>query len=295
VPRDFKCPGKTLIAVADPLAAFVVVFQHFQGKTATQATGIDSRAVIHPSAVIGEGASIGPFVSVGANAVIGKRCRLRNGVTIGENCRVGDDAHLYPNVVLYADTILGDRVTIHANAVIGADGFGYRTHQGKHVQVPHLSKVIIGSDVEIGACTCIDRGAFEPTIVGDGTKIDNLVQIAHNVRVGKHNLLAAQVGIAGSCSTGDYVFMGGQSGLSDHVHVADRCQFGAKTGVFQDVPAGKRQWLYPAHDDRLAARIIACLKKLPDMHRDLLRVLKTLNLTEVSGTPLARRKEKPAA
>jgi UDP-3-O-[3-hydroxymyristoyl] glucosamine N-acyltransferase len=295
VPRNLTCPSKTLIRVADPLAAFVAVFQHFQGKSAFKPTGIDARADVHESAVIGADASIAPFVSIGAGTVIGKRCRLQNGVSIGAHCRLGDDVVLHPHVVLCDDMVLGDRVIIHANAVIGADGFGYRFHQGRHVKVPQLSTVIIGSDVEIGACSCIDRGAFEPTIIGDGTKIDNLVQIAHNCHIGKHNVLAAQVGIAGSCTTGNYVFMGGQSGLSDHVKVGNGTQFGAKTGVFQDVPDGKRMWLNPAHEDRHAARIVACLKKLPNMRRDLLRALKELGIPETVDPTPAQQPEAPAA
>lgn len=295
VPRNLLVPGKALIQVADPLMAFTVVFQQIHGKAPVAPLGIDPRAVIHPSAQIGPDATIGPFVCIGAGTVIGRRCQLRNGVSIGANCRLGDDATLYPNVVLYDDTVLGDRVIIHANAVLGADGFGYRFQHGQHMKVPQLSSVIVGSDVEIGACSCIDRGAFEPTRVGDGTKIDNLVQIAHNVQIGKHNILAAQVGIAGSSSTGNYVLMGGQAGLRDHVKVGDGAKVGAKTGVFQDVPAGKRMFLYPAHEEREAGRIMACIRKLPAMRKDLLRVLKELRLAERTPTPAIRDSEAPAA
>ena len=295
VPRNLQVPGKALIQVADPLMAFTVIFQQIHGKTETAPLGIDPRAVIDPSAQIGADATIGPFVSVGPGTVIGQRCQLRSGVTIGAHCRIGDDAVIHPNVVLYDDTVLGDRVIIHANAVLGADGFGYRFQNGQHVKVPQLSNVIIGADVEIGACSCIDRGAFEPTRVGDGTKIDNLVQIAHNCQIGKHNILAAQVGIAGSSSTGSYVLMGGQAGLSDHVNVGDGAQFGAKAGVFQDVPAGKRMFLYPAHEEREAGRIMACWRKLPAMRKDLLRVLKHLGITESAKADVVRDPKAPAA
>jgi UDP-3-O-[3-hydroxymyristoyl] glucosamine N-acyltransferase len=295
VPRNLLVPGKALIQVADPLMAFTVVFQQIHGKAATAPLGIDPRAVIDPSAQIGADATIGPFVCIGPGTVIGKRCQLRNGVTIGANCHIGDDADIHPHVVLYDDTVVGDRALIHANAVLGADGFGYRFQQGRYIKVPQLSRVIVGSDVEIGACSCIDRGAFEPTRVGDGTKIDNLVQIAHNVQIGKHNILAAQVGIAGSSTTGNYVLMGGQAGLSDHVNVGDGAQFGAKTGVFQDVPAGKRMFLYPAHEEREAGRIMACIRKLPAMRKDLLRVLKQLGLGERVSSPAIRDSEAPAA
>jgi UDP-3-O-[3-hydroxymyristoyl] glucosamine N-acyltransferase len=292
VPKNLSISGKALIQVADPLVAFVAVFQHFLGKAPFKPTGIDPRAIIDPSAQIGADPSIGPFVCVGAGTIIGARCQLQNGVTVGSNCRFGDDAMLYPNVVIYDDTVMGDRVIIHANSVIGADGFGYRFQQGRHVKVPQLSNVIIGSDVEIGACSCIDRGTFEPTRIGEGTKLDNFVQIAHNCQIGKHNALAAQVGIGGSSTTGNHVFMGGQAGVSDHIDVGHGAMLGAKTGSFHNIPAGKRMFLYPAQEERVAGRVIACLKKLPEMRKDLLRVLKALNLRE--SQPV-KEPEAPAA
>ncbi len=289
-PMDLNVPGKTLIQVADPLMAFVTIVQHLQGKTAPAPTGIHPTALVHPSAVIGADPSIAANVHVGANTTIGNRCRLNPGVVVGNNCKIGDDATLYPHVVLYDDTSLGDRVIIHANAVLGADGFGYRFQQGRHVKVPQLGTVVIGNDVEIGAGSCVDRGAFGSTVIGDGTKIDNLVQIAHNCQIGKHNVIAAQGGIAGSSSTGNYVGMGGQAGISDHVKVGDAVMIGAKTGVFRDVPARQRMFLYPAFEERDAARIVACLRRLPSMRRDLLHILKELDLQTVDDVPEEARK-----
>lgn len=280
VPVDFTFDGKTLIQVADPLMAFVAVFTHLQGKTTPGPIGVHSRAIVDDSACVGDDASIHANAIVGANTVIGKRCVLHPGVAIGRNCRLGDDVVLYPNVVLYEDTVLGDRVIVHANSVIGADGFGYRFQQGRHVKVPQLGNVVVGNDVEIGANSCIDRGAFQSTVIGDGTKIDNLVQVAHNCKIGKHNLLASQVGIAGSCVTGNYVVMGGQSGMKDHLNVGDAAMIGAKSGVIHDVPAGGRVFLYPEFEEKEAGRIIACLKRLPSMRKSLLRVLKEMNLSE---------------
>jgi UDP-3-O-[3-hydroxymyristoyl] glucosamine N-acyltransferase len=280
VPAAVPLNGKALIHVADPLMAFIVVVQHFQGKGAAQPTGVDPRAVVHSSAQIGADASIDPLAVVGANTVIGKRCRLHSGVVVGKNCRLGDDVVLYPNVVLYDDILVGDRVIIHANAVIGADGFGYRFQQGRHVKVPQLGGVEIGNDVEIGAGTAIDRGTFEATSIGEGTKIDNLVQIAHNCRIGKHNVFAAQVGIAGSCSTGNHVIMGGQVGIADHVHIGDGVAVGAQSGLHKDVPAGKRMFGSPAQEETDAARILACCNKLPGMRKNIQLLLKHLNLQE---------------
>jgi UDP-3-O-[3-hydroxymyristoyl] glucosamine N-acyltransferase len=285
---------KALIRVPDPLLAFVTIFQHLQGKRARRPTGIDPRAFIDASAVIGADPSIHGSAVVGADTIIGDHCCLFAGVIIGANCRLGDHVVLYPNVVLYDDTVLGDRVIVHANAVIGSDGFGYRFAKGRHVKVPHMGNVVVGNDVEIGAGSTIDRGAFQSTTIGDGTKIDNLVQIAHNCKIGKHNVFAAQVGIAGSCTTGNYVSMGGQAGVKDHIKIGDGAALGAKTGVFDDVAAGKRMFLYPEVDVRDAGRIIACLKKLPIMRRDLLRVLKELNLTEGGESPHSAPLAKPA-
>ena len=160
-------------------------------------------------------------------------------MAIGEDCKLGDDVVLHPHAVLYDGTVLGNRVIVHANAVLGADGFGYRTQNGRHVKVPQLGSVELGADVEIGACTTIDRGTFQATRIGEGTKIDNLVQIGHNCQIGKHNLLVSQVGIAGSTSTGNYVVMAGQVGVVDHLHIGDGAIIGAQSGVNRNVPAGQ--------------------------------------------------------
>jgi UDP-3-O-[3-hydroxymyristoyl] glucosamine N-acyltransferase len=285
VTRNLSPNGKTVIQVGDPLMAFAVVFQHLQNKAKVFPSGISPRADLHPSVLVGEDASIQAFACIGEGTSIGKRCQIHHGVVLGKNCRVGDDVCLFPNVVVYDDVVIGDRVVIHAGAIIGADGFGFRFHQGRHVKVPQLSYAIIGDDVEIGANTCIDRGAFEPTRIGDGTKIDNHVQIAHNCQIGKHNLLAAQVGIGGSSSTGNHVVMGGQVGISDHVQIGEGAMFGAKTGVLNNIPAGQRSFWYPALDMREAAKIIACLKRLPTIRRDVQRLLQELDLPAEDGKP----------
>ncbi len=294
VPADFVLTGKALIRVADPLLAFAAVFRFLKGKTAPQPTGIDPRALVHDSAHIGADASIHAGAAVGADTVIGKRCRLHTGVVVGKNCRLGDGVTLYPNAVLYDDTVLGDRVTIHAGAILGADGFGYRFHEGQHVKVPQLGNVVVGNDVEIGAGSTIDRGTFQATTIGAGTKLDNMVHIAHNCKIGKHNIYAAQVGVAGSCEIGDYVVMGGQVGVKDHIKVGDGAVLGAKAGVIVDVAAGSRHFLYPSHEDREAARIVACLKRLPEMRKDLLRVLKELHLSDEREETPTRSAETPA-
>lgn len=288
VPVGVTVPGKTLIQVADPLMAFVIVVQHLQGKTAAAWNGVDARAMIHPSASIGAQPSIAANVVIGEKSTVGDRCWIHPSVVIGKNCKIGNDVVLHPGVVLYDDTVLGDRVIIHANSVIGADGFGYRFQKGRHVKVPQLGNVVIGDDVEIGACCTIDRSTFGSTLIGEGCKFDNLVHIAHNCKIGKHNVYAGQVGIAGSCTIGDYVIMGGQAGIKDHVTIGDGAVLGAKAGLIEDMPAGQRWHGTPACEERDAYRMVTSLKRLPGIRKDLQKVLKTLGLTD-EATESARK------
>lgn len=273
--------GRPLIRVADPLMAFAAVVQRLRGPAPTAVAGrVHPTAVVHPTATVGPDAAIGPFVVVGEGAAVGPRAVVHAGVSVGAGCRVGADVTLHPHVVLYPGVVLGDRVTVHANAVIGADGFGYRTHAGRHVKVPQIGGVEIADDVEIGAGTTIDGGTFEPTRVGEGTKIDNLVQIGHNCRIGRHNLLVAQVGIAGSTTTGDYVVMAGQAGVADHIAVGDRAVIGAKCGVSKDVPADARLLGAPATPDREWLRMMLSLEKLPELVKEVRRLKAHLGLED---------------
>jgi UDP-3-O-[3-hydroxymyristoyl] glucosamine N-acyltransferase len=172
-------------------------------------------------------------------------------------------------VVLYENTVLGRQVIVHANAVLGAYGFGYSTVDGRHKLCAQLGYVEVGDQVEIGAGTTIDRGTYGPTLIGSGTKIDNLVQIGHNCRIGRHNLICSQVGIAGSCSTGEYVVMAGQVGLADHLHIADGAMLGAKAGVMPDALPGKRYLGAPAVEERQFFRSISLIQQLPEIRRQL--------------------------
>jgi UDP-3-O-[3-hydroxymyristoyl] glucosamine N-acyltransferase len=184
-------------------------------------------------------------------------------------CRLGRNVTIYPNAVLYDNTQVGDRSIIHSGAVLGCHGFGYRFMGGRHEPSAQLGNVEIGCDVEIGAGTTIDRGTYGPTTVGDGTKIDNLVMIAHNCRIGRHNMICSQVGIAGSSSTGDYVVLAGQVGVKDHVRIGDGAVLGAMAGVTHDVPPGAHMFGIPATDEREQKVRLATLAKLPDMRRQL--------------------------
>jgi len=279
-PPAVPANGIPLIRVPDPLAAFVIIVRHLRGDVQEPPHGVDPRAFVHPSATIGEGASIYPFASIAEGTVVGARCRIHAGAAIGRHCKFGDDVLIYPNAVVYDGTVLGNRVILHANSVVGADGFGFRTHDGKHVKVPQLGNVEIGDDVEIGACTTIDRGTFEPTRIGCGTKIDNLVQVGHNCQIGKHNVFVSQMGIAGSSSTGDYVVVAGQVGITDHIHIGAGAVIGAKAGVTKEVPAGQRMLGAPATPEREQKRILMTLEKLPEMRKDLRRIMQHLGLPE---------------
>jgi UDP-3-O-[3-hydroxymyristoyl] glucosamine N-acyltransferase len=277
-PASVPVNGRPLIRVADPLMAFVRIVQHLRGRPAAAGGVIDPTAQVHPTATLGPGVSVGPFAVVGEGAELGANVALHTGVVVGRGCRIGRDAVLYPRVVLYDDCILGDRVVIHAGAVIGADGFGYRFQDGRHVKIPQLGWVELGDDVEIGAGATIDRGTFGATRVGAGTKIDNLVMIGHNCQIGRHNVLAAQVGIAGSCTTGDYVVMAGQVGIADHLHIGDRVTVGAQSGVMKDLPADTTVLGYPARPEVDQKRQYVLLERLPEMRKDLKRIKSHLGL-----------------
>ncbi len=294
VPNSLSPTDLPVIQVADPLTAFVTIVRHLQGRSEPPPHGIDPKASVHPGARVGEGASIYPFAVVGEGTVIGARCRIYPGAVVGRDCRLGDDVILYANVVVYDGTVIGSRVIVHGNAVLGADGFGFRFHGGKHVKVPQLGHVEIGDDVEIGACTTIDRGTFQATRVGAGTKIDNLVQVGHNCQVGRHNLIVSQVGIAGSSSTGEYVVLAGQAGISGHLHIGDRATVGGQAGVARDVPAGQRVLGSPARPEREEKRIIISLEKLPELCRDVRRIKQRLGMEDAADGAAPQQGESAA-
>ena len=277
VPRDFDPQGRPVVLVADPLLAFALVVTRLRGPQKARPRGVDTAASVHPSATLGPDVTVGPFAVVGDGAVLGRGCVLHAGAVVGPNCRLGADVVLHPHVVLYEGTVLGDRVVVHANSVIGADGFGYRTAGGRHVKVPQLSHAVIGDDVEIGASSTVDRGTFTPTVIGEGTKLDNQVQVAHNCVIGRHNLLASQVGIGGSCTTGDHVVMAGQVGVADHTTMGDGVIILAKSGVHKDIAAGGRVLGTPALPDRDMMKIYMHLTKLPQLRKDVEALKDALN------------------
>jgi len=226
---------------------------------------------IHPSAVIAAGALIARGVSIGARSVVGADCILHPGVHIGADCILGSGCELFSGVVLYRKTRLGERVRIHANAVLGADGYGYTFVAGRHEKVPQVGWVEVGDDVEIGAGTTIDRGALGATWIGSGTKIDNLCQIAHNVRVGEHCLIISQTGISGSVTLGNYATLAGKVGVVDHVHIGAKSMVGGNSVVSKDVPEGAFVTGYPARPHRQWMESQAALSRLPGLLKKLLR------------------------
>jgi UDP-3-O-[3-hydroxymyristoyl] glucosamine N-acyltransferase len=264
---EVECGGKPSIVVADVHAAFATAVRHFRPLRIAPRMGISPLAAISPSARLGANVDVHPGATLGEGVVVGAHTTIHSGVRIMADCVIGAGVTLFPNAVLYENTRIGDRTTIHAGAVIGAYGFGYRLVDGRHQLSAQLGHVEIANDVEIGAGTTIDRGAYGPTVIGEGTKIDNLVMIAHNCRLGRHNLICSQVGVAGSTTTGDYVIMAGQVGVRDHVHIGDRAVLCSKAGVSNDVRAGEEMLGIPATPLRQAKLQMAAVAKLPEMRR----------------------------
>ncbi len=268
VPGDVQELGRPAIRVENVHAAFAAIIRHFRPVRERSCEGL------HPTAVIAVSAQLGEGVTVSAGAVIGEDAVIEDGVSIGPNsilgddCRVGEGTFIGARVTLYDGAVVGERCRLHSGVVLGADGFGYRQVDGRHLPVPQLGTVEIGDDVEIGANTTIDRGVYGPTKIGDGTKIDNLVQIGHNCRIGRHNLLCSQVGIAGSTSTGDYVVMAGQVGVRDHVHIGKGAVLSAMAGVSNDVPEGEIMLGAPATPLRDQKLKFAAIAKLPQLRKD---------------------------
>ncbi|MCU0714450.1 MAG: UDP-3-O-(3-hydroxymyristoyl)glucosamine N-acyltransferase [Pirellula sp.] len=284
-PQSFPDLDIPQIVVKNPHEAFAQICKIFRPAIViTAKSGIDPRACVSESARIASSAVVEALASVGENCEIGEGTHIHRGVTIMDGCRIGSQCQLYPGVVLYPGTVLEDRVVLHANCVLGAHGFGYKTEQGRHVSTSQLGWVHVESDVEIGANTTVDRGTYGATKIGEGTKIDNLVQIAHNCKIGKHNLVCSQVGIAGSCTTGDYVVLAGQVGMRDHVNIGNKSIILAQSGVAEDVAENQILLGSPALPRKEQAMIIASLLKLPEMRKTLKQVERTLeSMDDASG------------
>lgn len=273
-PELAETPGgvASRIIVAKPQEAMLRILPELFAPAPT-VPGVDQTARIGRGVSLGADVSIGAYVVIGDGATIGSRVQLDAHSVVGRDVIIGDDCHLYPRVTLYAGAVLGRRVMVHSGTCIASDGFGYVFGGGAHQKIPHVGRCVIEDDVEIGANTTIDRGSIDDTIIGAGTKIDNLVQIGHNVRVGRLCLIVSQAGIAGSCRLEDGVVIGGQVGLSGHLTVGKGAKLAAQAGVFGDIPAGETWSGYPARPHAVALRAQAALFKLSGMMRQLERLL----------------------
>jgi len=270
-PRQASC---ALIQTDNPDLAFAIAAALLLPPPPSLMPGIHPTAVIAPDVVIGEGVAIGALAVIGDGVSLGARTVIHPRAVIGPQASIGPDCVIYPGAVLYHGVKLGARVIVHANAVIGSDGFGYTWDGKRHVKIPQLGTVEIGDDVEIGACTVIDRGRFGKTEVGSGTKLDNLIQIGHNVRIGAHCAFAAQAGVSGSTAFGDGVLVGGQAGFVGHIHIGDRARISAKAGVTKDVPPAAHVTGYPARPHEAQIEEWRHLKALPRLRRTVEEIMK---------------------
>lgn len=267
------------IETADPYSAFVTALEFFNPRD-EHAPGIHPSAVIAPDVKLGKDVSIGPNCIIEKNVSIGDGTVLEGNVFIGWDSVIGENCHIHPNVSIRFATILGDRVVIHCGSVVGSDGFGFAPERGKFRKIPQVGIVVIENDVEIGANTTIDRATMGETRIGAGTKIDNLVQIAHNVKIGKHCVIAAQAGISGSTQFGDYCRIGGQAGFVGHIKIGDGAAFGAQSGVSGDVAPGEILSGSPARPHNLWKRIEAALTRLPELLRRVRRIEEHLGMQQ---------------
>ena len=256
------------IVVAKPHDAMLTVLPKLY-RAPTREPGVHSTSRLGRGVTLGDDVTIGPYVVIGDGAAIGDRSWIEAHVVIGAGAVVGADVRLFPAVTVYSGTTLGARVMVHSGARLGSDGFGYVFRNGIHDKIPHVGRCIVEDDVEIGANTTVDRGSFDDTVIGAGTKIDNLVQVAHNVRIGRLCLIMAQVGMAGSARLGDGVILAGQVGVAGHHTIGDGARIAAQAGVFGDVPAGETWSGYPARPHRQSLRASAALLRLTEIIKKL--------------------------
>ncbi len=266
-PKDAPRFSFTRIVVDSPSGAFGKISALFAPPPVQDEPGIHPTAIVAPDAVLGEGVSVGPHAVISAGVRVGARCVIGANSFIGEKTTIGDDTRIYPLVTVRERSVIGARVILHSGAVIGSDGFGYDfdPKSGRHVKIAHTGYVQIDDDVEIGANSTLDRGRFGRTHIGEGVKIDNLVQIAHNVTIGAHSIIVSQTGISGSTSLGRYVTLAGQVGLAGHLNVGDRATITAQSGLNKDVPAGAVLAGHHALPIRESLKLEALTRKLPQL------------------------------
>jgi len=277
----FASATKTVIRVPNARIAFAKALALFFPEPAF-AAGIHPSAVIAPTAQVAATAHIGPHCVVGERVQIGAHAVLQSGNNVGADSVVGEGTNLFPNVTVYPRTQIGRRVRIHAGTTIGSDGYGYVLDGGIHRKVPQIGNVVIGDDVEIGANVTVDRGALGSTVIGAGTKIDNLVQIAHNVVLGEHCLIVSQAGIAGSTHLGKYVVLAGQAGIAGHLKIGNQVVVAAQSGVMNDIPDGGKWLGSPAKPDRQTKREWVAVMHLPELLKKVATWEKKLGLDKAN-------------
>jgi UDP-3-O-[3-hydroxymyristoyl] glucosamine N-acyltransferase len=259
------------VVVPDPYGAMIRIIRRLFPATEPP-PGVDPTARVGAVSLLGADVTIGPQAVLGRGVTLGDRCRLGPGVVLGDGVVVGEDTRMDARVVCYAGARIGRRVVLKAGAVIGGDGFGYLSRAGTHERIPHVGGCVIGDDVEIGSNSCVDRGSLDDTVVGAGTKLDNLVHVGHNVRIGERCLLMAGVGIAGSTRIGNDVILAGHVGVTDHLTIGDRVRIAAKSGVISNVPADSVISGYPARPNRQVLRAQAALYRLAPFVGELERL-----------------------
>lgn len=295
VPRGVVCEGKHSVAVDNVHKAFAEMVRWFRPPRAARRVGVSPRAIVSETARIADDVDIHAGAIIGDEVEIGRGATIHGGANIMVGSKIGEGATIFPNAVLYENTVVGPRSIVHAGAVLGAYGFGYKLHEGRYQLSQQLGHVVLGADVEVGAGTTIDRGTYGATSIGEGTKIDNQVQIGHNCVMGKHNMICSQVGVAGSTTTGDYVVMAGQVGVRDHVHIGDRAVLGAMCGVSNDVEAGAHMLGTPAVREREQKVLFACYFKLPELRKQVKSLERSVAALEERVAPTVHERGQQAA
>jgi len=276
VGRETTDTSVPLLIADDPYYAFMQIMVLLHGHRRHKKVGISPRASISDSAKIGADCHIHDFATITDEARVGNGCIIYPGVYIGKGVQLGNDCIIYPNVAIYDGCQIGNRVIINANSAIGEDGFGYASHKGVHHKIPQIGIVVIEDDVEIGACCGIERGTLGNTVIGQGSKLGDLVAIGHGAKIGAHCLLVAQVGVAGSTTLGHYCMVGGQAGIVGHINIGNNVTIAAQAGVINNVPDGKVIVGAPAIEARQGKRAYSMIQYLPEMRQNLRKVEKQL-------------------
>ncbi|MBU4345732.1 MAG: UDP-3-O-(3-hydroxymyristoyl)glucosamine N-acyltransferase [Candidatus Omnitrophica bacterium] len=279
-PQEIKTAPKPIIRTENPSLAFVKIVSLVNPTESRHPQGIHPTAVLGEKVSLGNGVAIGAYAFIGDNVSIGEKSIIYSGCYVGYDTKIGNNTVIYPNASIRERITIGNRVVIHSGSVVGSDGFGFVTVDGTHHRVPQIGTVVIEDDVEIGSNVTIDRARFDKTVIGRGTKIDNLVQIAHNVVIGENCFIVSQAGISGSTTLGNNVILAGQAGVVGHINIGDNSVVMAQSGVSKSIPAGTTVWGYPAKPHDTAKRINACVHNLPRLYNTIAQLKKKIEQLE---------------